>query len=359
MINLSNIDAFKQSWNQNDVKFEQFFSSNSKTASHSRIARLLECPLAHYMIYEEGMRLLKDVLGINMGKAIHLANEYYHGLPYENSFEDNLKSTLDYFDKIWSMLERANMEVFQSGKSTSKLNKEMAKELLTLYISENNDIRQNNDDYRLIQYIYPGMKEPKSTIEMPFRIPMVNLKTGINIVNNYDLIGVIDLIEFFDNHVEIMDHKCLAMKPKQFLFENDLQLVLYSYAFKFLARHNVFVGLNGEEKVLVGFNWLLKPYKGFGGRKDPTYERKLRKVEVSDDEMYGVLDIIKDAIHNYEYGKPVPHYQEACTYKCDLRVPCVAHRMRKNRVEAFTKEFGFEPTKHRFTNAASDDLELF
>ena len=350
------LDDFKNEWQGKKLDFTAFFSKNPKTISNSRANTLLECSLKHFMIYCEGMRIDKDVVGINLGKSGHMALEYYHKGP------DNIPSTIRHhnaiecFENIWKNVDSLDLATSQAGRTTTADNKIIASNLIDQYITNHEKIAAN-DDYRLVQYQFPGQKDPYTTVEMPFRIPIIDLNTGATIVPDYDLIGVIDLIELYNNTAYIMDHKFLAIKPKEFFFQNDIQLVLYAYAFRFLAKNRVFLGITDETPSLVGFNWLLKPYKGWGGRKNPKYERITKDVSI--EEINGVLNLLGDAIYNFENGKPVPSYPESCGWKCDLKEPCKAHRFMKNRLEAFEKEHGFKPTIHSYTNKKPDQTDLF
>lgn len=223
-------------------------------------------------------------------------------------------------------------------------------------------------DFNILEHQYPDMPAAAPIIEMPFRIPIEDLNTGTTIVPGYDLYGLTDLIAMLDTTPHVLDHKAVAIKPKPFLIENDTQSVLYAYVLLYLSRKGVIAppeslaSLSGKNpSVHVGFNYMLKPYKGpdwSNRRSAPQFERVTRSISL--DEIHGVLCIARDAIKNFEssWDRAVPHYGDNCTWKCDLQTPCKAHRLAQNPIKAFEEEHGISLNKEKYDNKILQE-ELF
>jgi hypothetical protein len=83
----------------------------------------------------------------------------------------------------------------------------------------------------LVQLYYEQMREEKPTdIELPFRLPIIDPKTGL-FIEQKDLVGKIDAIFSDDTIVEI---KTSGKSPVQQEIDSNLQVTLYSWAYRML-----------------------------------------------------------------------------------------------------------------------------
>lgn len=327
-----------------------YWSSNKYSISFSRLSALLECPLRHYMQYIMGMRVDKDIPAINMGSVIHEVLEEYHTDREASTPKEAFGILFPKWEKKWTKAKDDGLAV--ADKRTSfRSNLELGKMLIAEYIRN----YRKGKTFQMLSYKYPN--DPKSlvSVEVPFKIPITDLRTGEILVENYNLTGLIDQVAMIDGKPMILDHKCASIKLNGFLLENDLQLVIYAYVLLFLARKGVlgppeaFASFKTDNpEVNVGFNYLLKPYSGpnWGNkRKEPTFERAIRTISM--DEINGVMRIARDAIKSFEHGwdRATPSYGDHCNWKCDLTKPCRAHRLMKDPLDAFEKEYGKRPEK--------------
>lgn len=344
-------------------KLPSYWSNNKYTISFSRLSTLLECPLRHYFQYILGMRVDKDIPAIHMGSVIHEVLEEYHKEGEAKSPKAAFDIVLPKWTEKWTNAKTNGLAV--SDKRTSfRSNLELGEILLREYIRN----YRKGIQFGMLEFQYPNDEKPSVGVEVPFRIPIIDLKTDEILVNNYDLTGLIDVISIIDAKPVILDHKVVSIKPKKFLIENDLQLVIYAYVLFYLAKHGVISPpealasiCTDNPSIDVGFNYMLKPYNGpdwTNKRKEPKFERVLRTISMN--EVIGVMHIARDAIKGFEHGwdRAVPHYGDHCTWKCDVRQACKAHRFMQDPLKAFEKEHGFKPKKESSTNIVTQE-DLF
>lgn len=346
------------------LNIPSYWSNNKYAVSNSRLNILLECPLRHYFQYVLGMRVDKDIPAIHMGSAIHAVLEAVHADEGFSTQKEAIQFAHTIWENNWKEMKQAGLAV--GDKRTSyESNLELGKLLLIEYIKN----FRKGKPYKTVRYQYPDDPKSKPAVEIPFRIPMVDLPSGELIVDGYDLYGLIDLISLIDELPHVLDHKVLSIKPKPLLLEFDLQLVIYGYVLLFLVLKGVIQPTDAMEsidtknpKIHVAFNHMLKPYKGpdwSNKRSAPTYERNGRLVTW--EEIKGVLHIIRDAIRSFEtsWDRACPSYGEHCTWKCDLVDVCKAHRLMQDPVEAFEKAHGVKLDRKSKSNQILDEDELF
>ena len=173
--------------------------------SCSQLICYLQCPLQYYLQYELGLVWEKTPSAILFGGAVHRGVEQINrGLM--NSGVDMAMAKAD-FATAWK--EGLAEEIAWKEDPNELYQKGI--ELLELYADE--------------------MKDERPTeIELPFRLPIIDPATGLFIAQR-DAVGKIDAIFTDDTIVEI---KTSGRSPVQQEIDQNLQLTLYSWAYRLL-----------------------------------------------------------------------------------------------------------------------------
>ena len=173
--------------------------------SASQIICYLQCPLQYHFQYEMGIAWEKTPSAVLFGGAVHKGVEQINkGLMDGGIDIDMAKVEFTTAWKDGTLNEIAwkedPSELYQKGG-----------QLLELYANE--------------------MKDERPTeIELPFRLPIVDPKTGL-FISQRDFVGKIDAIFTDDTIVEI---KTTGRSPVQQEIDQNLQITLYSWAYRLL-----------------------------------------------------------------------------------------------------------------------------
>ena len=177
--------------------------------SVSQLTTYLQCPLAYYFQYELGLAWKVTPSAVAFGKCMHRAIETMNVCRkqgQEVSQDDLLRS----FSRQWA-------DTIEAGHVGWKKPEEPA-ELLT------------KGQCLLEEYYRQFRKCQYSDVELGFRLPILDAATGLY-VQSRDIVGYIDAI---DNGSTIVEYKTTGRTPNQHQVDSDLQLTLYSWAYRML-----------------------------------------------------------------------------------------------------------------------------
>jgi hypothetical protein len=324
-------------------KHQEFYSVSSLTTA-------LECTLKHWFKYSVGLPV-RDSENLVFGRCIHQVLEHYHAkMKGRPPSEDDIYVLYQLFDDLWT-------EKRQLGLPTGKTEYdfEYYRNLAFLILDRYLHYRPKVKNPKVILFQDKHMTYPKPAVELEFRVPLIDLRTGKQIVNK-DLYGFIDLIEYDDEHgIVVWDHKTTAMEFTQFRLLSDIQLTLYAYVFRYLSRMGAFVGIDpGVKESKVGFNLLIKPRRNvkiIGVDHSKIKSAKFKKVvrTVTDQEIAGVMNIIKNIDFILSTNRPYPSWSSDCTWKCDFAEYCIQYR---------NGEF-VPPKEEQAKKSLAQELDLF
>jgi putative RecB family exonuclease len=174
--------------------------------SASQLICYLQCPLQYHFQYELGITWDKTPSAVLFGSAIHKGVEAINKGLMNGGVDMALAKTefaVDWKDQTSSdeiAWKEDPSELYQKGG-----------QLLELYADE--------------------MKGQKPTeVELPFRLPLVDPKTGL-FIKERDFVGKIDAIFTDDTIVEI---KTTSRSPAQQEVDQNTQITFYSWAYRML-----------------------------------------------------------------------------------------------------------------------------
>jgi putative RecB family exonuclease len=174
--------------------------------SASQLICYLQCPLQYHFQYEMGIAWDKTPSAVLFGSAIHKGVEAINKGLMNGGVDMALAKTefaVDWKDQTSSdeiTWKEDPSELYQKGG-----------QLLELYADE--------------------MKGQKPTeVELPFRLPLVDPKTGL-FIKQRDFVGKIDAIFTDDTIVEI---KTTSRSPAQQEVDQNTQITFYSWAYRML-----------------------------------------------------------------------------------------------------------------------------
>jgi putative RecB family exonuclease len=174
--------------------------------SASQLICYLQCPLQYHFQYEMGIAWDKTPSAVLFGSAIHKGVEAINKGLMNGGVDMALAKTEFAID--WK--DGTSKEEIAWKEDPSELYQKGAP-LLELYADE--------------------MKGQKPTeVELPFRLPLVDPKTGL-FIKQRDFVGKIDAIFTDDTIVEI---KTTSRSPAQQEVDQNTQITFYSWAYRML-----------------------------------------------------------------------------------------------------------------------------
>ena len=174
--------------------------------SASQIICYLQCPLQYYLQYELGVAWEKTPSAVLFGGAVHKGVEKANRLLMDSRLD--IRAVKAEFASAWK--DGTSGEKIAWKEDPSELYQKGG-ELLDLYCLE--------------------MASQKPTeVELPFRLPIIDPKTGL-FISQRDLVGKIDAIFTDDTLVEI---KTTGRSPVQQEVDQNIQITLYSWAYRML-----------------------------------------------------------------------------------------------------------------------------
>ena len=174
--------------------------------SASQLICYLQCPLQYHFQYELGVTWEKTPSAVLFGGAVHKGVEAINNQLMNGGVD--LKTAKTEFATAWKDVTSAEEIAWKEDPSELY---EKGGQLLELYADE--------------------MKGQKPTeVELPFRLPIIDPKTGL-FISQMDFVGKIDAIFTDDTVVEI---KTVGRSPVQQEVDQNVQITLYSWAYRLL-----------------------------------------------------------------------------------------------------------------------------
>jgi len=175
--------------------------------SASQLTTYLQCPLMYYYQYELGIPWKATPSAVAFGGSIHRAIETVNRELMDNGISKD--EAVSAFNKDWT----ANLEENEIAWGKP----EESAELL-------------DKGQTLVGLYYDHFRDSKpEAVELKFRIPILDPTTGL-FVESRDLVGKIDAV--VDNG--IAEIKSTGRTPNQQEIDANLQITLYSLAYRFL-----------------------------------------------------------------------------------------------------------------------------
>jgi hypothetical protein len=261
-----------------------------KKLSASSIGTFLECPLKYKFGTVDGIVIPSDSPHLLYGSAVHKAIEEYHKSIYFNNRLER-KAIQKIFVDNWQIAIELN-EVpirWYSYSQEKDLTQAGIRTLGTYY-------ETHKDDPPPPTWInFKGERAP--AIEVGFNVSLKDLIPE----TEWRLSGIIDRI--IPVEIIIEDHKTGSGKYSDFQVKTNLQLAIYSYAFRQLVNEGKFPDFKpGTKEEFVQFDILDK--------KSPKIHYHQRKIS---DKTYRHLGrIIRNIINQIERGEFLPNYGSAC-----------------------------------------------
>jgi putative RecB family exonuclease len=178
--------------------------------SISQLTCYLQCPLQYYFQYELGIAWEKTPSAVVFGSSVHDTVEAINrglmeGQPIKNIEAENV------FLSSWKINLKENQIAWKEDPTE---------------LSEKGKI--------LIQLYYDQVRNEKPTeVELPFRLPLIDPLSGL-FIEKRDVVGKIDSV-FTDAIIEI---KTSGKSPVQQEIDQNIQLTLYSWAYRMLFGSN-------------------------------------------------------------------------------------------------------------------------
>jgi putative RecB family exonuclease len=181
-------------------------NENKPHFSASQLMCYLQCPLQYHFQYELGISWEKTPSAVLFGGAVHKGIEKANRLLMDGGID--IRVVKAEYATAWK--DTTSAEEIAWKEDPSELYQKGG-ELLDLYCLE--------------------MASQKPTeVELPFRLPIVDPQTGL-FISQRDLVGKIDAIFTDDTIIEI---KTTGRSPVQQEVDQNLQITLYSWAYRML-----------------------------------------------------------------------------------------------------------------------------
>lgn len=177
--------------------------------SYSQLSTYLQCPLQYYFQYVQCIPWNYTPSAVVFGSSIHNAVEYYHR-SLMNGHTASLDDVVGKFTSDWGSQIEANSIKWRKPEEPAEL---LTKgiELMELYHNEYGELAPE-------------------AVELEFRLPILDTTTGL-FIESHDVVGKIDAIIGDGN---IMEIKTASRASNQAEIDNNLQLTLYSWAYRML-----------------------------------------------------------------------------------------------------------------------------
>lgn len=176
--------------------------------SASQLMAYLQCPLQYYFQYEEGIAWKTTPSAVAFGGVMHKALERLNESLYLEE-PPKLDQITDDFIRYWTQeVEGNNISWAKPEESAELMTK--GQEMLAIY--------------------YDAFKEVKpKAVEQMFRVPILDPTTGLYVVQR-DIVGKMDML----GEGVIYEIKTSGRTPGQEEIDNNLQITIYSLAYRFI-----------------------------------------------------------------------------------------------------------------------------
>lgn len=282
--------------------------------SYSAMSTYLQCSLKYYFQYVLRIGIKESSVPMFLGNLVHEMFEQHYKSGCSMQRDEMKELFLNKFD-AGIILE----DVQQKFPKQIAYSRDIGLRIVDQFFDE-----PEVSNINLLKY--KDEEGEKPAVEMYFRLPVKNLRTGEQLLDDsHKLTGVIDAVENRKGHLKVRDHKTASKEYTDWFIENSLQLTMYAYAIRYKA-------LEGELKTkakkehTVGYNIFMKP-------KDKNYlliaERKVTDEDL--DSFYRTVVRIAEGIRNRVF---VPNFGDACEAYggCEFREIC---RMYNKNLEPF------------------------
>lgn len=226
--------------------------------SYSQLSAMLSCPYKYYLQYVEKRGWDFVPSAVSFGSAIHQSIQKFH----RDLMNGGIKGKSQYSEAFRTQFSEEAEETNVVFKDNDEFDSfvERGEALMNQYVDTFSDLKP-------------------SEVEMEFRLPLVNTYTGD--LHTKDVVGKIDLITDDDR---VLEFKTGASSMPNSAVDENLQLILYGWAFKMLF------GEKPKKLVLVNLVKTKQPkIQILDTEINPEKERKLLHL------MFAVNDAIEKA----------------------------------------------------------------
>jgi CRISPR/Cas system-associated exonuclease Cas4 (RecB family) len=169
----------------------------------------LQCPLQYYFQYEKGLAWKLTPSAVAFGSSVHNAVERIHNSLKDGSPMSETEAVSGFVSHWTDNVQKNDIQWKTPEESGEMLVK--GQDLIGMYYNEVKD-------------------EKPTEVELQFRLPLIDPRTGL-FVQSRDMVGKIDVIFTDDTIVEV---KTYSRSPVQQEVDQNLQLTLYSWAYRML-----------------------------------------------------------------------------------------------------------------------------
>ena len=271
-----------------------------KFLSATKINTYLQCNLKYYFKYILQRKPEFTSPALIFGGSVHKSLEYLHR---------NLGKMQVEIDELFAIFENEFSLQSDSYDNIHWGRNDKDSLLLTGFRTIENYYNLHKEDRPAVELTSPDGKEKITGVELNFISPIEDN-------SEYKIHGIIDLIQVEKDILTIIDHKTSLKKYDKFQINTNLQLVIYSYAFRNLLTSGYKLPIEKTKEDKVAFNVLLKDKSN----ETIRYER-----EISDTDIQSMLSVIKGVIYGINNGIFLPTYSMNCAY-CDFREFCTSFK---------------------------------
>jgi len=266
------------------------FGGNLTKYSFSSLSTYTQCSLKYYFNYVLNINFEEQTPALFLGSLCHEMFEHHYRNDCKTTREEIKNLFLNRFD-AGIILE----DVQGSFPKQIEYNRDMGLRVIDQFF-DNPDVSKVKP---LVFKNKDGKEEP--AIEMYFRIPMIDLKTGEDF--GIELSGIIDVVDGKGRKIRIKDHKTSSKEYSDFFIETSLQLTMYAYAIRYLAMEGKLKS-KAKKEHNVGYNMFMKPKN----QNAAIYiERKIEEEDLQN--MYRTINNVHKGIQNEIF---IPANNDAC-----------------------------------------------
>jgi hypothetical protein len=274
------------------------------------------CTLKYYFQYILGISGTETNVAAFLGACVHDTIEKYYLSENKMSHKEMVDSFTEEFESGF---------LFEDIVTYFPLHKKYSYDMGIRAIDQ---FLQNKRISNAKPLIYLDEKKGEiPAIELYFKIPLVDLKTGKPYIRGVNLTGLMDLGENRKGKVIVTDHKTSSKEYTEFFIDNSLQLTMYAYATRYMIKNKKFKDITTKKEHIVTYNMFLKPKKD---SKLIIIERK-----VSDSDILNMVRTVMAIDKAITAEAFYPANNDACEAfgGCDFKEICGMYQKRKDVFE--------------------------
>lgn len=274
--------------------------------SASSITEYTGCSHKWRLHYKERITFPIHSPSLFFGSAIHKTLEEFHKTSHIKKM--SLKEIIESFKRKFDLEIFYGEVEWSTDKEKDKLIK-LAGELLTDYY------KVHQDDPPPLSFA-PKEGEEVYCVELQFRVPIFTSDGKMR--RDYCFLGFIDKIAIYPNNtIAIVDYKTSRYKYTDWKVSTDLQLVLYSYAFRYMLSKGFFPQLAGRTKEdYVSYDVLIKTLSKDAISKGELRLQSCQKI-VTDNDINRLFNQANNVIKGIESKCFVANYENQWCAYCD------------------------------------------